>query len=269
MSTGVYETKLKNGTPSFRGNISYKGTHISLGSYDTYDKCHGAYNEAGLILSDYSITIENWVRHIHFLPMAKVITLLNYRDNGIYIRNPIYLKKGYFHYYLNESDNPYIFDNEDLFYYSEHKIQCRGGHLFVSDFGLQETILLRYGLRQYSKPGKEYTFVNGNDHDFRYHNILIRTKYFGVSKMSKNNLSPDTFVARIHVNGDITIGQFDNEIDAAIAYNKAVSILTAHGLKKNYNKNFIEELSDTEYLHRRDSLDIDELHLLKASNLIG
>ena len=61
---------------------------------------------------------------------------INVRDNGIYIKNPIYLKKGFFLYYLTEEEI-LKFDVDDLFYYSEHKIMRRGNHFFVSDFGMQ------------------------------------------------------------------------------------------------------------------------------------
>ena len=49
----------------------------------------------------------------------------------------------YFSYYLSENEE-LKFDIDDLFYYSNHKIMRRGGHLFVSDYGMQISILSRY-----------------------------------------------------------------------------------------------------------------------------
>ena len=93
--------------------------------------------------------------HSESLPFEKVVILINYRDNNIYIKNPIYLFNNYFVYYLNQS-TILKFDKDDLFYYSSHKIQYRGGHLFVSDYGMQYNILNRYGIKPYAVKGKDY-----------------------------------------------------------------------------------------------------------------
>lgn len=101
-----------------------------------------AYNEASQTLSDAVITIDNVYSHKNILPHEKIIILLNFRDNGLYFKNPIYLRKGYFSYFLSEHEE-LKFDIDDLFYYSSHKIQKRQGHLFVSDYGMQYSILSR------------------------------------------------------------------------------------------------------------------------------
>ena len=50
------------------------------------------------------------------------------------------------------------FDIDDLFYYSSHKILKRQGHLYVNDYGMQITILNRYGIKNYGV--REYWIVD-------------------------------------------------------------------------------------------------------------
>lgn len=80
---------------------------------------------------------------------------MNFRDNGVYIKTPIYLRRNYFEYFLS----PTLilkFDIDDLFYYSSHRIQKRGGHLFVSDYGMQYNILSRYGIKSHGGSRKRF-----------------------------------------------------------------------------------------------------------------
>ena len=72
-----------------------------------------------------------------------MVMLINLRDTGIYCRNPIYLQRRFFDYYL-DPDTVLRFDIEELFYYTNHKIQRRGGHLFVADYGMQVNSLSFY-----------------------------------------------------------------------------------------------------------------------------
>ena len=125
MLKGVFPATKKDGTIYYRTSINYSGKHISLGSFAS----------------------------------EEIIILLNFRDNGLYFKNPIYLRKGYFSYFLSEHEE-LKFDIDDLFYYSSHKIQKRQGHLFVSDYGMQYSILSRYGIRPYAVAGRDYQFVN-------------------------------------------------------------------------------------------------------------
>lgn len=71
---------------------------------------------------------------------------------------------------------------EDLFYYSSHKIMCRGNHYFVADYGMQQTLTSRYGIKSYGVPGVDYCFVNGDPTDFRRENLQIHNIYHGVRK---------------------------------------------------------------------------------------
>lgn len=50
MEKGVFAVKKKNGEEYFRASITFHSKHISLGSFDTSDDAHKAYEEAGRIL---------------------------------------------------------------------------------------------------------------------------------------------------------------------------------------------------------------------------
>ncbi len=259
MKPGVYQAQRKDGTVYYRGNITYNGKHISLGSFDSEKDCNAAYKEAWSILENRQITLLSYQHAINKLPFEKCVTLINFRDNHIYIKNPIYLQKNYFVYYLDQSI-VLKFDNDDLFYYSSHKIQNRGGHMFVSDYGMQFNILGRYGIKPYSVKDRDYKFANGDETDFRYSNIILVNKYHGVSREEKNGKVK--YLAKIHLNGDFIIGRYHTEAQAAIAYNKAVDLCKSRGMKKKFPTNFVTEYSPREYANVYTDLKISS-HLYK------
>lgn len=249
MKRGVYAATKKDGTRYYRSSISFKNKHISLGSFPTETAASDAYHLADAILHDPSYTLERCAdSHSDSapptLPFEKWVTLINFRDNGMYIKTPIYLRENYFHYYFSPEDY-YIFDIDDLFYYSNHSIIRRGGHLCVSDYGMQVNILSRYGIKNYAVAGRDYNFVNGNTRDFRYENIEIINRYHGVFR--KQYRGQTVYEARIHLNGDFIVGRYPTETEAAIAYNKAASTLIRKGYDKKFPVNFLENLSTEEY----------------------
>ena len=243
MKPGVYIAKKKDNTTYYRASITYKSKHISLGSFDTEDKAHEAYLEAGNVISNNDISIHSYKKE-NLLAFDKWISLINLRDNGMYFRTPIYLHDKFFYYYLSLEDI-LIFDVDDLFYYSTRKIMKRGGHLFVADYGMQVNILSRYGIKNYAVAGRDYIFKNGIENDYRYSNIEIINHYHGVLQEMKKGIVQ--YVAKIHVNGDIIIGRYRTENDAAIAYNKAVDILKSKGVDKNFPTNYISEIDVIKY----------------------
>ncbi|WP_330370277.1 hypothetical protein [Butyrivibrio sp. AE3003] len=95
-SIGVYETTLKDGTPSFRASITYCGKHIALGSFPSRKDASKVYREAKRVLNRLSIDIDSYTSSMT-LPFEKFVSLINYRDKGMYIANPIYLEKKIFH----------------------------------------------------------------------------------------------------------------------------------------------------------------------------
>ncbi len=247
--SGAFPAKKKDGTLYYRSSVTYRGKHISLGSYPDDVAAHEAYLTASALLTAqvpplFGCTIEDYTLYGGALPFDKWVCLLNFRDNGIYCHTPIYLKNRFFLYYLDPS-TPLKFDADDLFYYMRRKILRRGGHLFVSDYGMQVSVLSRYGIHSHAVPGRDYRFVNGDSLDYRYGNIEVINRYHGVTK----NVSGrhDIFTARIHINGDYLVGRYRTEAEAATAYNKAADHLNQKGFPKHFPRNYIEELSEREY----------------------
>ncbi len=240
MSTlkGVYQTTQKNGTISYRTSITYKNKHISLGSFDSEILAHQAYLDAYAILFKQAYVYDNFIPSTA-LSFEKWIVLHNFRDNGYYFKNPIYLHKYFFSYYLSKTFE-LEFDVDDLFYYSKHKIFKRNGYLFVNDYGFQTNILSRYGVKNFAVEGRDFYFKDGNNHNMRYHNIGIINKYYGVEKIQTDSV--DLYVARIHLKGNYVLGRFTTEEKAAVAYNKTADYLKEHGLcNKVFPRNYIED----------------------------
>ena len=85
MLPGVYQAKKKDNTIYFRSSITYSGKHISLGSFDTEEKAHEAYLYAGRLLAGKEITLTSYKKENPVLSFSKWVSLINFRDNGIYI----------------------------------------------------------------------------------------------------------------------------------------------------------------------------------------
>lgn len=240
---GVFETATGNGQKSFRSSFTYNGKHISLGSYKTAEAASAAYMTAHRIMKDRSIEIRDYSNDVS-LKFDKFVSLINLRDNSIYFANPIYLCGKYFEYYF-DSLTYATFDKDDLFYFSSHKIMKRGNHLFCEDFGAQVTIAQRFGIKAYSVAGRDHVFINGDNMDFRRENLEIINRYQGVRrKQTKLTVKYDVY---IHINGDFKVGSYKSEEIAAIAYNKAIDILTANKVAKNFTPNYIESITGKEY----------------------
>ncbi len=264
MKKGVFQAVKKDGTIYYRSAVTYRGKRISLGGYDTEEKAHLAYavasrvlmgetggeepeflkkNAPALVKNTAPLDVDDYPDGI-VLPFKKWVVLINFRDNGIYIKTPIYLRERFFYYYFAPED--YLtFDSDDLFYYSTHSIMRRGGHFFVADFGMQVNIRSRYGIKNFAVCGRDYEFVNGDETDFRSANIHIINTYHGVEKKRRGNR--DIFETKIHIRGVYIVGRYPDESEAAIAYNKSVNILSDNGIKKNYTKNYIVEIGAEDY----------------------
>lgn len=240
---GAFEAKLKNGTTYYRSSITYRNKHISLGSYKTEKQAHEAYRVAKELIDNKDLTLDAY-RTDTPLDFEKYVSIINFRDRGVYFKNPIYLEKSYFQYYLTPSI-VFKFDIDDLFYYAEHKISRRGQHLFLADYGSQINLLSRYGIRSFAVVGRDYRFLNGDRYDFRYDNIEIINRFNGVHKVKRGVYTK--YLAKVLVNGLYTIGTYDTEIEAAIAYNKAADIIKKAIPSKNFRQNFIENLSPKDY----------------------
>ncbi len=258
MLSGFYSAKKKDGTVYFRSNITYQNKHISLGSYETEEEAHCAYICAKKLLFESNLAFGDPLPKNWNLPFDKTVALFNFRDNHIYIANPIYLKNRYFSYYLSANEE-LKFDIDDLFYYSRHKIIRRGGHLFVNDYGMQITILSRYGIHNHAVMGRDYRFANGDDTDYRYENVIVINPYYGVTRFEKNGLP--CYRAKIHINGNYTIGTYRSPEKAAIAYNKAADLAKKAGILKNFPENFVESYSPREYADAYTKIKISSHYL--------
>lgn len=249
---GVYTAKKKNGALYFRASLTYRGKHISLGSYKDERAAHSAYLLANQILHDSSVMISEFSSD-SVLRFEKWVSLINFRDNGIYIANPVYIRPKFFYYYFSPS-HFFIFDRDDLFYYSSHKISRRGGHYFVADYGMQVNIMSRYGIKNYAVLDKDYRFLNGNPNDFRYENIEILNAYHGVSSFFRNG--KQYYKTKIHLKGNYTVGIYETETEAAIAYNKAIDSLKKAGINKSYTPNYMDGVSPSVYADIYSSIKI-------------
>ena len=124
MTTGVYNATKKDGSVYYRVSITYKNKHISIGSYDSEELASMAYITACDIISKpdiYYIDADLHTTSYELLkdypvpfPYAKFISLINFRDNGIYIKTPIYLCDKLFLYFLTP-ETTLIFSTDDLF----------------------------------------------------------------------------------------------------------------------------------------------------------
>ena len=254
--TGVYTAKKKSGEIYYRASLTYKRKHISLGSFADSEDANTAYNNAKSIIDDTkkTITKESYNKDMK-LAHDKFISILNFRDNGIYFATPIYLLKNYFEYYLSP-DTILKFDRDDLFFYASHKIQQRGGYLFISDYGSQYKILGRYGIKPFAVYGRDFVMSNDDKYDYRYSNIKVINNYTGVQMEGKNG--KPVYTAIIHKIGNYIVGRYETEEQAAIAYNKAVDILHENGIKKNYTKNYILSMKKEEYLKAYNEVKVSE-----------
>ncbi len=257
-NAGVFQAKKKDGTVYCRASFTCRGKHISLGSRSTSEEAARLYREAYEIMNS-TLFMDDYTED-RALSFDKWVTLINFRDNGVYIKNPIYLSKRFFSYFLNP-ETELKFDNEDLFYYSIHRIQVRGGHLFCENYGAQINLKARYGIRPYAVAGRDYIFVNGDDTDYRYANIEIINSYHGVTETVNSRLKK-SYHARIHINGVYQLGTYETAEEAAIAYNKAIDLLKGTELeKKGIPVNYLEDLSPADYAHIYSMVSLSENYL--------
>ena len=259
---GAFKAVKKNGSVYYRSSVTFRNKHISLGSYDRETEAEEAYKEARAVLyteqriEDYSSSL--------LLRFDKFVCLINFRDNGVYIKNPVYLMNRYFLYYI-DPDTVFKFDIDDLFFYSSHYISRRGGHFFVADYGMQININSRYGIRRHAVLNRDYRFINGDRFDYRYENIDIINRYFGVQKFEKNGKA--LYRVRILVNGSYLVGTYGSETEAAIAYNKAADLIAKRLPGKKYELNYIDTISPKEYAEIYTDLPVSEkLYDLRADH---
>ncbi len=241
--TGISKSVKKDGTIYYRASLTYNRKHISLGSSESPEIAHEMYKVGMSILND-SLHIADYTPS-SALPFSKWISLINLRENKVYLKNPIYMHANFFSYYLSPSV-VLKFDIDDLFFYSEHRIQERGGHLFCENYGTQVSIRSRYGIHPFSVLGRDYRFRNGDNTDFRYENIEVINRYMGVEKVRIRYQTK--WQASVNVRGVMRLGVYDSEEEAAVAFNKALDMLESIGQKKTgLTPNYVEDLPASKY----------------------
>ena len=98
----------------------------------------------------------------------------------------------------------------------------------------------RYGIRPYAVAGRDYQFVNGDSYDYRYANILVINRFHGVLRHIVKGITK--YRTMIHINGNYLVGTYSSEEKAAVAYNKAVDLAKAAGIKKDFPENYVDTL---------------------------
>lgn len=226
----------------YRVYYLYKSRKIYIGLYNNYDQATLAYDFTHHLFNS-SFSIEDFTEDC-LIPFEKFITCINYRDTGIYIKTPIYIHKDHFKYYF--AYNFYLlFDLKDLLYFSTNKIHKRGEYLYTYIGDHQESILKRFGFSKKMTYLTDYCFVNDNRYDFRRHNIKVINHYTGV--FSEVKFNKPTFVTRIFTDKYIVVGHYETEVQAAIAYNRAVDLLKDSPFASKYQKNTFPFLTRHEY----------------------
>ena len=130
---------------------------------------------------------------------------------------------------------------------------------FVSDYGMQYSILSRYGIRPYAVAGRDYQFVNGDSYDYRYANILVINRFHGVLRHIVKGITK--YRTMIHINGNYLVGTYSSEEKAAVAYNKAVDLAKAAGIKKDFPENYVDTLPPKEYAEVYTKVKLSERYL--------
>ena len=115
----------------------------------------------------------------------------------------------------------------------------------MADYVSQISIRERYGIKSYAVEGRDYRFANEDPSDFRYENIIILNRYRGVRQFAEKGFVK--YKAVIHIRSNYVVGKYNTEAEAAIAYNKAADILIKNGIKKNFQLNYVEDLSASQY----------------------
>lgn len=219
----------------------FKRKKIYIGIFESEETAQSAYAYCHQLLHTNVLPQPFLPQYITF---KKYITLINLRDHGVWINQPIYLYDTYFQYFLS-ANLILTFDLKDLFFFSTSKIYKRGNYLFTTNRHSQCSILTRFGLPAKSIYGRDYLFANKNRYDFRRSNLIILNHYRGVSCKEKHGQL--LYTTKIYHGRSLLVGHYDSEVVAAIAYNKAFDTLIALGVFRDYTPNTIPYLTQSEY----------------------
>ena len=238
----------------FRVYYLYKTKKIYLGLYNNSESASLAYDFVQQIFEG-DLTVDAYTVDIP-ISFDKFISCINFRDSNFYFKTPIYVYKDCFKYYL-KPDLVLTFDLKDLLFFSNTRIHKRRDYLYTYMGDHQENILRRFGFTKSMIYLKDYRFKNGDRYDFRRENIEVINHYYGVKKEKRYN--QPTYVARIALqNTSLTIGHYETEIQAAIAYNKAADLVNYRLEDSPYPLNSFPFLTRQEYQDLYDELVISK-----------
>ena len=259
----IYTTTI-NDTVNYKTYFTHNKKKLSLGTFKTSDIANTAILEATKIINEKERNLdESYINSFKVLDYKKVVTICNFRDNNKFIKNPIYIYKDYFKYYLS-SDLFLVFDTKDLFFFSSYKIYKRGKYIYTQDNISQQNILSRFGIQNHSVSGRDYIFKNGNVYDFRKQNLQVLNSYKGVTQKIKEYET--IYITTIFKDKNIVVGHYNSELEAAIAYNKAGDLLINLGLKKDFIKNEINFITKSEYNEIYNNIIVSDV-LLDPTNI--
>lgn len=245
----IYPESDSRGT-RYKVYFLYQSKKIYLGLFPTFAAAESCLKEA-LDVTENNQDVYHYT--YTYLDYKKFISLCNFRDHNVYIKNPIYINAGCFKYFLSEK-MILMFDMKDLLFFSANKIYKRGNYIYTQDSITQQSILSRFGIPAHSILGIDYQFKNKNCCDFRRENLEIINHYKGVSYEKKNGRW--VYAATIFINQNIVIGHYETQTEAAAAYNKAVDLLEKTDLAKDYIKNEFPFLTLAEYRQLYDKLTV-------------
>ena len=97
--------------------------------------------------------------------------------------------------------------------------------------------------------GKVFVFVHFRE------NLQIHNIYHGVRKTVTKN-GQHLYTVRIHIHGNYLVGRYATDVEAAIAYNKAIDILRNKGVTNNFLSNYVEGIAPSRYAEIYSSLPI-------------
>lgn len=85
---------------------------------------------------------------------------------------------------------------------------------------------------------------------------ICRFTIFITVSANSNKNGQHLYTVRIHIHGNYLVGRYATDVEAAIAYNKAIDILRNKGVTNNFLSNYVEDIAPSRYAEIYSSLPI-------------
>lgn len=82
------------------------------------------------------------------------------------------------------------------------------------------------------------------------------SQYLSRCPQNSNKNGQHLYTVRIHIHGNYLVGRYATDVEAAIAYNKAIDILRNKGVTNNFLSNYVEDIAPSRYAEIYSSLPI-------------